>query len=340
MRILLDALRRPIKLITLLVLLIHGSASRAEPVAINVAYLPLVGVAPLFVMQEEGWLAKAGFSPQLTRFNSGAAIVQATASGKFDAVYMAVSPVLVAHAAGADLKVIATNDHEPMAFVVTKALAGAYSGAANPAAAFKAFVEKEGRPAKIAVLAKGTMPDTAIRYYIESRGIDPNAIQIISQSEEAVRQSVLIGAADGAVMPQPIIAIVESKVPGSRVVADGKALMPNHPGFVLAVRQSFLEKNPGAAEKLAALNVRAVNFVKQNPPAAIKHIDKFLGGLIDQEILLKALNSPYGQPLTDPARLVEGTKTLQDYQIKIGVQKAPVALDAFFYTPLFPQARK
>lgn len=80
---------------------------------------------------------------------------------------MAISPVLVARAAGVDLKVVAVSGVEQQTFIAGSGLAAAVSSAANPAAGFSAFAKASGRPAKIGTLPKGSMPDTALRHYIE-----------------------------------------------------------------------------------------------------------------------------------------------------------------------------
>ncbi|MEP9347465.1 ABC transporter substrate-binding protein [Xanthobacter sp. KR7-225] len=311
---------------------------RSEPTTVEIAYLPLMGIAPLFVMDQQGWTREAGLDLKLTKFSSGPAIIQALGSGKFDGVYMAVSPVLVAKAAGVDLKVVAASGRESHAFLAAGPLAGTFKEAASPKAAFAAFAKANGRPAKIASLPRGSMPDTLLRYYMEQNGLTAEDVQILSQGEEQVRQTMLAGAADGALMPEPIITILEQKMPAAKVIADGKALMAGHPGFVLALRSSFIDRNPDAALKLAALNTRAAAFILANPDQAADAIFAFFGkGLIDKDVMVAALKSPYNPPLERLSDIVSGSKDLQDYLLKIGSQTKPVDIDALFYAPALAQ---
>lgn len=318
---------------------VSGVPARAEPVTVEVAYLPLMGIAPLFVMDQEGWASAAGIDLKLTKFSSGPAIIQALGSGKFDGVYMAVSPVLVAKGAGVDLKIVAASGRESHAFLAAEPLARAFGDTASPKAAFVAFAKANGRPAKIASLPRGSMPDTLLRYYMEQNGLTAEDVQILSQGEEQVRQAVLVGAADGALMPEPIITILERKMPTSKVIADGHALMAGHPGFVLAMRTSFIEQHPEAAAKLAALNVKAAAFIQANPDKAADDIFAYFGkGLIDKDIMVAALKSPYNPPLDRLSDIVGGSKSLQDYLLKIGSQAKPVDIDALFYAPALTQS--
>lgn len=307
---------------------------RAEPVEVEVAYLPLMGIAPLFVMEGQQWTRAEDIRLKLTRFSSGPAIVQALASGKFDAVYMAVAPVLVARAAGIDLKIAAASGYEPHAFIALGPLAAAFAGAASPAQAFANFAKVNGRVPKIGSLPKGSMPDTILRNYLEQNRIAPEAIQVLSQGEEAVRQSLLAGAADGAVMPEPVITIIKERVASARVVADGGQLMRGHPGFVLAFREGFINRNPEAVMKLAAMNNRAVAYITQHTDAAADNVLEFFGkGLIEKSTLVAALRSPYTPAAKDLASIVPGTRAVQELQVRMGVQPKTVSMDDLFHTP-------
>jgi NitT/TauT family transport system substrate-binding protein len=55
----------------------------AAPVAaqtkLDVAYIPIMPMTQLFILEEEGWAKEAGLDLKLTKFSSGPAIVQAIA---------------------------------------------------------------------------------------------------------------------------------------------------------------------------------------------------------------------------------------------------------------------
>ena len=313
--------------------------ARAEAVTVDVGYVPFVAIAQLFVMESEGWAKESGIELKLTRFNAGPALVQALASGKFDATYMAVSPVVVARAGGIDLKIVASNSIESVSFVGTGALAEAYAKTASPAEAFAKFRKENGRPAKIAALPKGTIPDTAIRYYLATNKVADEDVQILGQGEEQVRQAVLAKAADGAAMPEPVITIVLQKDPTAKVLANGKQLMPGHPGFVLSLRESFIKAHPDTARKLVELNARATELIKKDPKRAAKDVLQHMGkGLIEEDVMVAALSSPYNPITDDPNLIVSSTDALQDFQLQIGAQakKVPTAelFDLSFYNAL------
>jgi NitT/TauT family transport system substrate-binding protein len=308
------------------------TAAEAQPVGVEIAYLPLLGSSQIFVMESEGWTKEAGLDFKMTRFNAGTAIVQALASGKFDIAIMAMSPVIVARAAGIDLKVVAAmHDINSHAFIGTPQLVGAYQKAGTPAAAFAQFAKDAGRAVKIAALPKGTLPDTAIRYYLNRHGVAAEHVQILSQGDEQVLQSMLAGAVDAVSLAEPLMEIIKTKIAGTKVLAAGADLMPGHPGFVVAIREKFIEKSPDAVRKIVAMNARATELIKKDPARAAKSALNYIGrGLLDEALMTAALSSPYNPVNSDPRILVEGTEAMQDFQVKIGVQARKVPTDELF----------
>ncbi|WP_334151629.1 ABC transporter substrate-binding protein [Hyphomicrobium sp.] len=324
-------LRRTFAACAALVVLFSPQLSHAENLKLRVAYVPMVNMAPLFILTNEGWAREAGVDLELTRFSSGTTLIQALASGEFDAVYMAVSPVVVARARGIDLKIVAANGVEIVSLIGLADLARGYDSAASPAKAFEAFRQQHGRPVSIATLPKGTIPDTALRHYIKTQNISEADVSILSQGEEQVRQSLLAKAVDAATMPEPIITIVKSKDPSSELLATGHDLMPGHPGFVLSVREKILKDHPDKVKALVTLNSKAIALIKSDPKRAAISTEVHLGkGLIPLEVIEAALTSP-NNPITDDLRqLAEGTKALQQFQVEIGVQPKIVPENELF----------
>ncbi len=62
--------------------------AQARRTPVRVGVIPIVGAAPLFVAEGEGWLKQAGLDLTVTTFESGPNMIQALASGTID-VYVA-----------------------------------------------------------------------------------------------------------------------------------------------------------------------------------------------------------------------------------------------------------
>ena len=223
------------------------------------------------------------------------------------------------------------HDVNSHAFVGVDLLSDAYKQTSSSADAFGKFYRDTGRPVKIATLPKGTLPDTAIRYYIDWHKIKPEHYQILNQGDEQVLQSMLAGAADAVSLAEPLMTIIKTKVPGAQILAAGETLMPGHPGFVVAARETFIEKNPEAVRKLVEMNARATELIKNDPARASRSALNFIGkGLMDEELMTKAISSPWNPVASDPRILVAGTEKMQDFQVKIGVLARKVPADELF----------
>ena len=48
-----------------------GGAFAQEAVPARIGYIPIIGTAPIFVANGEGWLKQAGLAPAFTVFESG-----------------------------------------------------------------------------------------------------------------------------------------------------------------------------------------------------------------------------------------------------------------------------
>lgn len=299
---------------------------------VDVAYLPLLGSAQLFVMEEEGWAKDAGLDLKLTQFSSGAAINQALASGDFDVAVMALAPVIVARASGIDLKVAAALHHvNSHAYIGAGKWAEVFAASAGPADAFKAFHEATGRPVKISTLPKGTLPDTAVKYYLMTHKVAPEDYEIINQGSDQVLQSMLAGATDSVSLAEPLMTIISKRLPEAKIIAGGNDLMPGHPGFVFAVRESFIAAHPEATKALAAMVKRATLLIQNDPDRAAQAAMKYIGrGLLTKEVMTAAISSPWNPVAYDPRDITEGTMVMQEFQLSIGSQSRIVPIEELF----------
>lgn len=304
---------------------------------IEVAYLPILPMAQLFIMEGEGWTKEAGLELQLTRFSSGPAVVQALASGRFDVTYLGIGPVMVARANGIDLKVVAATGVEQVALLGRGAFAEGFAQASSPAAAFGAFRAAQGRPVKIATLPKGSVPDTVLRHYLARVAKVPEAdYEILGVGEDRVQQALLSGAVDAASILEPILTIVQRRDATARVLATGGQMFPAQPGAVVAVRERFAKADPAAVRKLVELHVRATELMKADPERAARHVHAAIGrGLVELDTMTAALKSPMMHPIADPHAIVEATRRLQDFQAEIGALPKAVPIEALFDTSFY-----
>lgn len=325
-----------------LVLGLLAPATASAQTKLKVAYIPIMPMAQLFVMEGEGWTKEAGIELELTKFSSGPAIVQAIASGGFDVMYFGIGPAMVSRANGVPIKVVASNVIEQIALITRGEFGEIMATAASPAEGVRTFTEKTGRKPRIASLPKGSVPDTVFRHWlIRVAGLQESDIDILGMGAGKVQQAMLAKSVDAASILEPIVTIITDRVPDARIVAKGGEMLENQPGAVLAVREGLITDNSAAVAKLVELHNRATLLINNEPDRAAVHVHAFLGqGLIPLETIQRAMRSSISNFVADPRKIVPATKVMHDFSAEIGTLKKPVPLDELFDSSFYEQATK
>ena len=319
-------------------LLVSATGALAQQ-PLRVGYIPVMGVAQIFVAEGEGWTKQAGIPLATSAFESGPNMIQALSSGSLDVYVAGLAPLLVARSKGIDVRVVAATVVEEMGFAAGAAFAPFFDGR-TPAQAFKAFHEKTGRPAKLATQPIGSGPHTTLNYWLwEVVKADKADVQIIEMGIDATQGAILTGAVEGGSIREPALTIARKQNPKIKLIATGADMFPNFPGVVVAVLGAFADKNPKAVESLVRVVVRATNLLKEDPKRAASFVGAAFGkGLVPESVLLEAINSPQTQFTSDPRRIVESTAKLQDYQVKLGALAKAAPLDGLFDLSVYDRA--
>lgn len=321
-----------------LVPLLAGRALSQE--RLEVAYIPIMPMAQLFVMEGEGWTEAAGLELELTKFSSGPAIVQAIASVRFDVRVFGIGPAMVARANGVPIKVVASNVVEQIALIARGRFAEVVDAAETPAAGVRAFTEETGRAPVIASLPRGSVPDTVFRYWLSKvAGLTAADVDIKGMGADKVQQAMLARSVDAASILEPVVTIVESRLDDTHVVAAGGEMLPDQPGAVVAVRENLIAERPDVVASLVELHIRATRLLNDEPERAARHVHAAIGqGLIPLDTIATALTSPISNFVADPRAIVAASGVMHDFARDIGTLREPVPLDALFEPRFFAAA--
>lgn len=328
--------------VLLLSFVLPGAPVPAFGTTLRVAYIPIMPMAQLYVMESEGWAKAAGLDLQLTKFSSGPAMVQAMASGNYDVMYVGIGPSMVARSHGVPLKVVASAVVEQIALIAQGALAKDAAGAKNAGDAIRAFTAEHHRKPKIATLPKGSVPDLVLRYWLERRAKLPlDSVEIIGMGEDRVQQTLLTRSVDGASILEPIVTIVRERMPDARILVAGGDMFPDQPGAVVAVMERALKAEPAAITRLVALHIRATALLNRDPARAARDIYPFLGqGLVPLATIERAVRSPVSHFVSDPRKIVDATREMRDFSKAIGTLAKPVSVKDLFDTAIYQAAQR
>jgi NitT/TauT family transport system substrate-binding protein len=307
---------------------------------IRLGYIPVMGVAQVFVAEGEGWFKEKGLDIRFASFESGPNMIQALASGTLDVYVAGLAPLLVARAKGQDVRVVAATVVEEMGVAAGPALVPFFPGGKATASGFKAFHEKTGRRAKLATQPIGSGPNTTLQYWLwEQLKADKADIDIVEMGIDATQRAILTGAVEGGNIREPALTIAQRQNPNVKLIATGADMFPNFPGVVVAVPGSFAEKNPKAVEDIVELVIRATKLLETDPARCAPHVGIGLGkGLVPNDVILAALKSPQTRFTSDPRRITASTAKLQDYQVKLGALAKALPLDGLFALDVYDRA--
>ncbi|QIP35942.1 ABC transporter substrate-binding protein [Komagataeibacter rhaeticus] len=316
-----------------------GLCAGAQAATVRVGYIPVIGSAPLFVMQGKNWTRDAGIDMQLVRFQSGPQAIQALMSGKIDAYVAGVLPLLQARAHGVDVKVVASAATEELEIVSRGALAVDLPEQPVPLAPdalrqrFADFAARAGHRPKIAAQPMGSVPDTLLRYWLKARnGLEPDQVaDIVGIDIDAAQQAFLAGAVDAAILREPALTIIRHRMPGMRVLASGHDLMPGQPGSVLAILNEDAPDRAAWKNAFVSGFVRATHLLATDPEQAEPYVQQALGGgMLPKDIIVEALKASASGFVSDPARIVDAVGQLQDFELQTGLLRKAEPVGALF----------
>jgi NitT/TauT family transport system substrate-binding protein len=321
-------------------LLGQPSWAQAARATARVGVIPIIGAAPIFVVDKEGWAKDGGLDLAFTTFESGPNMIQALASGTIDVYVAGVAPLGVARARGVDVKVVANTATGENVFVATPRLAAHFAAGVAPAEAFKRYRAAAGKPARLATQPPGSVPNTTLQYWLwEQIKADKADVEIVAMGIDATQQAVLADAVEGATIREPALTIVQKRNPAIKLVAVGDELFPGQPGTVVAISGTFLARQEAQVQGLVNSIVRAVDLLGKDPARAAPHVGAHLGkGIVDLATITAALKSPASKFVADPRKIIGPAKAMQAYQVKLGSLREEAPLDELFDTRFIEKA--
>lgn len=316
-----------------------GSAQAADPVVVRAGYIPVLGAAQAFVIDNQGWDLANGFDLQLKQFDSGPNMIQAVASGTLDAYIAGVAPVIVARGKGVGIKVVAATAIEELVVAAGSDLA---KTPGKPAEAIATLSRKLGRPLKLATQPAGSVPNTFLQYWLwEVAKVDKQYVELVPQGIDATQQALLAGAVDGAIIREPALTIITGRNKDVKVLAYGQDILKNQPGNVVALTDDFTSRHPDIAQKLVELTAKATDVLRKDKKPAVAAIESAIGkGLVPTAIIEQALSSPAVKFNTDPTTILKETALVQAYQVKLGTVKEAVPVEQIFDLSYYQKINK
>jgi nitrate/nitrite transport system ATP-binding protein len=219
-----------------------------EKTTLNLGFIPLTDCAPLIVAQEKGFFAKHGLTQvNLSKEVSWDSIAEGVTSGRLDAAQM-VAGMPLSLSIGMD-----NNRPSPTVTALTLSRNGNaitlskqfYDRGIRNLADFKeAILLDSDRVYTLGVVARASMHNLMLRYWLATDGIDPDRdVNLVVMSPDEMVANLKAGNIDGYCAGEPWNSQAVAENIGF-VIATDLDIWPNYLEKVLGVREDWATKNP------------------------------------------------------------------------------------------------
>ena len=285
---------------------------------VQIGYLPLLSVGPLFLAYEQGYLRDGGLDVEMVRFNSGAEMVVALGTGELAAGYGVISPGLLnAWTRGVGIRLVADGSRllPGYGYVVAVVRTDLVDTIRGPA-------DLRGRRLGMSVV--GSAVDYMMRNLLEQGGLTLDDVDVVRISSADVTAGLAGRSLDAGGVAEPHGALADQTGAG-RLWLTGDQIVPG-----MQVSGLLISEQTGRDRALAVALVTAW----------LRGVRDFLPGQTSDQAVLDALGRWTGVP-TDVIRRAVPTyldpngavdlgdlRRQQDFWLRHGVITAPAPLEA------------
>lgn len=297
----------------------HARASIPAPSKVTIVYQPGIGYAPLIVLKTQHTLEAQfpGTTFVWQVLSSGAAVTNGIISGDIQVGAGGVGPLLVAWAAGVDLKAIAPLDWGDLWLM-----------AKDPA--IKTVADLKGK--KIAMPGTTSIQGVVLRRMAQVKLGDAHALDsgIIAMDHPAAMQALLTGQIDAHLTSAPYQ--LQEKVRGAHVVARSYQYFGAHSFLGAWETSKFYAQYPAFSKKLYTDVQGAIALINKNPTKVAHLLQDDSGGTPTWRQYKQWLAA---SGLTFTTRPL-GTMRFANFMNKIGlINKMPASWQDLVFPPVY-----
>lgn len=263
--------------------------SGGDEYEVKLGYFPNLTHASAIVGKEQGFVADALAEESATvkylDFNSGSDTIDSLLGGSLDATYIGPSPAITAFA-----------QSQGGVSIISGATSGGASLMVNPS--IKSADDLAGTT--IATPGLANTQDVALKHWLNGEGFEVSAdgqgdVTVVNQDNSLTVQTYAQGEIDGAWVPEPYAAILETK--GAVKLLDEAELWPQGK-FVtthLLVSNTFLDEHPTLVDALLQGQIESNNYIADNNDEAKQLVADTIFEVTQTEIPAPALDPAWEQ---------------------------------------------
>ena len=292
------------------------TAVDSTPSQLRLGYFANLTHAAALVGVKKGFFADAlgaGTTLKTNVFNAGPEAVTALLSNSIDASYIGPNPAINAF----------IQSHGSAIRIISGATSGGASLVVRPG--IQGTADLKGKT--IASPQLGNTQDIALRWYLKSNGFQTTTtgggdVKILPQDNATTLQTFRAGQIDGAWVPEPWATRLVQEG-GGHVLVDERTLWPGEQ-FVttmLVVRTDFMTQHPTAVKKLLEGQVRATDYLLQNPDDAQLTVNNAISDITSKKLAPAVISAAWKNMTFTNDPIATSLKTSADHAFKLGLLK-------------------
>ena len=263
------ALVRPVSLSLMIFFCLAAPLSAASLQKIVVAYVsPSDSMIIPGIARDSGIFAKYGFDADVVLVTGSPRVVQSLIGGSFDYAIPGGTPLLRARVQGADTVILSTiTDYSTQRVMV------------HPRSGIQSVEQLKGK--KVGVTQYGSEGDAFLRLVLQRAGLKPDIdVQIIQTGGSGLTVTSLVaGKIDAGAMGGSVTSVLASRKTGAKTLITAQELNVLAPSGVLATTRRKIARSRDEVRRFIQAYVEAIHFLKNNREAAIRIMQKYMGGL-------------------------------------------------------------
>jgi NitT/TauT family transport system substrate-binding protein len=248
---------------TILIALCLLPATAFTQTPIRVSYQPATYWSlPFLVASERGFWAQEGLAPELISFPYGAPQVAAGEEDRWDVGGMGSAPAVLGAVRYGLLTIGITNDESVANAVMVRGDAAA------------TWLKRPARDlrGRTVMVTKSSTGEYVLLAYLRSLKLEPKDVKIVYADQAAIMKAFAGKSGDVFVVWAPFL--YDALARGGKVLANGRSVRVVVPGALVATPR-FARESPDAVARYLRLYLRALEWQRANPSAALDLLTKF-----------------------------------------------------------------
>jgi NitT/TauT family transport system substrate-binding protein len=244
-----------------LVLTAERSFGQVKGAPVRVAYSALsAGIGVLWLTHEQGIFRKHGLQSNLVYMRSGTTAAQALLAGEIEFGHLSPAPMMAAWAQGGDIVWVATTIHQMVFTLITD------GSITKP-------VDLKGK--KIGITRIGSASDLALRTALESLGLTPKDVAVLSMGGiPDILSGMKAGAVNGGILSPPTSTAARDL--GYRALVHIPDLGKEFTFSGIAAKRSFVQAQPEIVRSFTAALADGAKTYKEDSRAAVSVLRKYM----------------------------------------------------------------